>query len=236
MIELEQQLLIGGDIGATEMRHRAFTVDPDEGRCENRQKRRALSFSARLQKADGGRALAFDRSTVAIRLKRGRLPCRSRLVRRSERRTLAAAGNRKGNQREKKDDAARKDGGAKKDGEIKQKDGDEDAGKDHDKDKADKEKADKPKPVEIDFEDIERRAMPLPVPAGAFGRIAVADGKKLVYVRLPARGSSDSSTGGLASPEATASAGDSASAGSVAAAPSACGAVESSTTSSRPGR
>ena len=44
------------------------------------------------------------------------------------------------------------------------------------------------KPLVIDFDGFEARAIPLPIPAGNFGAIAVADGDKLVYVREPARG------------------------------------------------
>ncbi len=46
----------------------------------------------------------------------------------------------------------------------------------------------KPKEVKIDLDGFERRAMPLPVAAGAFGRLAVSDDNKLVYVRRAARG------------------------------------------------
>lgn len=44
------------------------------------------------------------------------------------------------------------------------------------------------KEVKIDLEGFERRAMTLPVPAGSFGQIAVADGEKLIYVRGGSRG------------------------------------------------
>lgn len=53
------------------------------------------------------------------------------------------------------------------------------------------EKKDETKPVEIDFDSIERRAIPVPVASGNFGRIAVVDGDKLVYTRFASRGSSD---------------------------------------------
>jgi tricorn protease len=44
------------------------------------------------------------------------------------------------------------------------------------------------KELKIDIEGFERRAIPLPVPPGNFGNLAVADGNKLLYVRQPARG------------------------------------------------
>lgn len=88
----------------------------------------------------------------------------------------------------KKDDAKKDE--PKKDGEKPDDEKKKDESKESGKDAKDS-KDGKSKPVEIDFDGIERRAMPLPVPAGAFGRLAVADGEKLVYVRLPARGSTD---------------------------------------------
>ncbi len=44
-------------------------------------------------------------------------------------------------------------------------------------------KDEKAKEVKIDFDGFERRAMPLPVPPGSFGPLAVADGEKLIYNR-----------------------------------------------------
>jgi tricorn protease-like protein/C-terminal processing protease CtpA/Prc len=58
-----------------------------------------------------------------------------------------------------------------------------------DKDEEKKEaKKEKPKDVLIDLEGFESRAMPLPIPAGNFGRLAVSDDNKLIYVRHAARG------------------------------------------------
>ncbi len=54
--------------------------------------------------------------------------------------------------------------------------------------KADSGSKDAPKEVKIDFDGLERRAMIVPVPPGNFGRLAVADGEKLVYSRFGARG------------------------------------------------
>jgi tricorn protease-like protein/C-terminal processing protease CtpA/Prc len=47
------------------------------------------------------------------------------------------------------------------------------------------------KKIAIDFDDIERRAIPLPIDAGNFGAMAVADGEKLVYSRRSQRGSDE---------------------------------------------
>lgn len=44
------------------------------------------------------------------------------------------------------------------------------------------------KALKIDFEGFERRAMMLPIPAGNFSNLAVADGKRLLYVRGGSRG------------------------------------------------
>lgn len=52
-------------------------------------------------------------------------------------------------------------------------------------------KKDAVKPIEIDFEGIERRALPLPVDPGTFGTLAVAEGEKLIYTRRPARRSDE---------------------------------------------
>jgi tricorn protease-like protein/C-terminal processing protease CtpA/Prc len=51
-------------------------------------------------------------------------------------------------------------------------------------------KKDEPKPVKIDIEGFEHRAIALPIAAGDFGSLAVADGEKLVYVRRVQRGQS----------------------------------------------
>jgi tricorn protease len=52
-----------------------------------------------------------------------------------------------------------------------------------------KKKDEPPKPLVIDVEGFERRAMLLPVPPGSFGAIAVSHDGKLIYGRVPARGS-----------------------------------------------
>jgi tricorn protease len=44
------------------------------------------------------------------------------------------------------------------------------------------------KPFEIDFEGLEQRAMLLPITAGSLGGLSIADGDKLVFARLSARG------------------------------------------------
>lgn len=61
------------------------------------------------------------------------------------------------------------------------------------KDDAEKDKAkkDEVKEVRIDLDGFERRAIPLPVPGGSFGGLGVTHDNKLLYARLPARGSSD---------------------------------------------
>ena len=46
----------------------------------------------------------------------------------------------------------------------------------------------KPKEVKIDLDGFERRAIPLPVSPGNFGRVAVSDDNKLIYVRTGGRG------------------------------------------------
>ncbi len=63
-----------------------------------------------------------------------------------------------------------------------------DGDKKDDGDKADK---DKPKEVKIDLDGFERRAILLPLTAGAFGDVGVTHDHKLIYVRQPARGSKD---------------------------------------------
>src|SRR6185503_5942877 len=62
-----------------------------------------------------------------------------------------------------------------------------------DKEKGDKAKKDKVKEVKIDLEGFERRVIPVPVPSGRFGRVAVTGDNKLIYTRFPLRGG-----GGLA--------------------------------------
>lgn len=52
-------------------------------------------------------------------------------------------------------------------------------------------KSDPAKEVKIDFEGLEGRAIQLPLTPGSFGRLAVADGEKLLFVRNSARGSSE---------------------------------------------
>lgn len=52
-------------------------------------------------------------------------------------------------------------------------------------------KKDESRNVEIDFDDIERRAIPVPVDVGTFGQLAVVEGEKLVYVRRGARRSGE---------------------------------------------
>jgi hypothetical protein len=49
--------------------------------------------------------------------------------------------------------------------------------------------------VTIDFDGFEQRALLLPVQRGRFGRLAVNDRNQLVFVRLPAPGSGESSGG-----------------------------------------
>ncbi|MBS0196699.1 MAG: PDZ domain-containing protein [Planctomycetes bacterium] len=52
--------------------------------------------------------------------------------------------------------------------------------------------SDKPaKEVKIDLDGFERRVMQVPVPSGAFGKLAVSGDNKLVYVRVPARGAAE---------------------------------------------
>jgi tricorn protease len=53
---------------------------------------------------------------------------------------------------------------------------------------------DKVKEVKIDFEGLERRAVQLPLGPGNFGRLAVADGEKLIFARFSGRGSGDPAT------------------------------------------
>ncbi len=67
-------------------------------------------------------------------------------------------------------------------------DGDEDADEDDDDADEDADDDDGPEPVEIDLDGFEQRAFQLPVEPGTFGRIEFADGKRLVFVRTPARG------------------------------------------------
>lgn len=58
-------------------------------------------------------------------------------------------------------------------------------------------KKDEAKTIEIDFDGIERRAIPLPVDAGNFGDLAVVEGEKLVYTRRSAfNGDEDAPRGG----------------------------------------
>jgi tricorn protease-like protein/C-terminal processing protease CtpA/Prc len=49
------------------------------------------------------------------------------------------------------------------------------------------------KELKIDLEGFEQRAIPLPVPAGVFGSLAVNDSDKLIYVRRGARGENEPS-------------------------------------------
>ncbi len=52
-------------------------------------------------------------------------------------------------------------------------------------------KKDEKKEVKIDFDGFEARAIPLPIPAGNFGGLMVADGEKLIFTRSGSRGSGD---------------------------------------------
>lgn len=64
-------------------------------------------------------------------------------------------------------------------------------GNEDDKKSDSKSDADKPKEVKIDFDGFEARAIQLPITAGGFSNLAVADGEKLVFTRNSSRGSGD---------------------------------------------
>ena len=67
-------------------------------------------------------------------------------------------------------------------------DSDDSDAKDKKGKKKGKDKKKQEKPVEIDFEDIERRAFQLPIPAGNFGTLAVNDKNHLIFATRSSRG------------------------------------------------
>ncbi len=75
------------------------------------------------------------------------------------------------------------------------KDDDSEAGADGDSDSADADEDDDKdeeiEPVKIDIEGFERRALPVPVDAGSFRRLAVTDDGKLIYSRSKVHGAGD---------------------------------------------
>ncbi len=65
-------------------------------------------------------------------------------------------------------------------------------GETKDQPKKDADKKDQPKkPITIDLDNMEARAIPVPVPPGNFGQLAVSEDGKLIFVRSSARGGDD---------------------------------------------